>query len=134
MDMKNLTILNEEQLMEKNRTANKQLEDAKSKAHTIQIELTTLNKELHNLSSKKKDVLSLCMWERKEDEKLRVMMEELKLTHSRELGVAKKIQGLTDVKAILEQKALKVELDFVHKSKFWYQIQVVDFKTQIGRL
>lgn len=85
MEMGNLTTLNEVLLMEKKRTVNKVLDYAKSKANIIQIELTILNKKFHNLNSVKKDVFAQCTWERKEKEKLQVIMEELKLTQQEKL-------------------------------------------------
>lgn len=85
MEMGNLTTLNEVLLMEKKRTVNKVLDYAKSKANIIQIELTILNKKFHNLNSVKKDIFAQCTWERKEKEKLQVIMEELKLTQQGKL-------------------------------------------------
>ena len=80
-EVENLTALNEELLAEKKKNCDEELEDAEARAKTLQLELTALNKEFHELNTRKKDISAQCTWERKEKEKLQVMIEELKRTH-----------------------------------------------------
>ena len=128
----NLIKISEELLEES--TPNKKLEEAQSKAKKLQLDLIAQSNEFQKLNTLKTDISSQCTWERKEKERLQEEIKVLKRNPLLELETAKKSQNPVDVPEPQNCKALKIELDIVHKANSKYKKQLEASQIELDRL